>query len=296
MLNSKVLHYFVTIAELGSYTRAAEKLKIAQSALSIAVRKLEQELGLILLIRNNKGIDVTKEGKVLLQHSRGILSKITDAETALEELQGLKQGEVKIGIPGMMGSYFFPEIIMAFKLKYPQLNLSIVEAGSQTIKEKILSGELDLGVIVNNDLPDNLQVQQLISPQMVAAVSNTHPLANEPSISYDDFFSHELVMFKAGYFHREVIDGLCQSHNLTALYSFETNLIAMILNIVKNEFAITALLELVTDHESEITGIPFQPPIFLDLVLAWRKDGYLSLANQHFIQFTLSQITPSTQN
>ena len=290
MLNSKVLHYFVTIADLGSYTRAAEKLNIAQSALSIAVRKLEQELGLVLLNRNNKGIEVTKEGEVLLQHSRGILAKITDAETALEELQGLKQGEVKIGIPGMMGSYFFPEIIMAFKLKYPQLNLTIVEAGSQTLKEKLLSGELDLGVIVDSKLPDNLHTQPLVSPQMVAAVSSCHPLASQANISYRDFFEHELVMFKSGYFHREVLDRLCTTHELTAQYSFETNLITMILNIVRNEFAITALLELVTDHEADITGIPFSPPIFLDLVLAWRKDGYLSLANQHFIQFTLQQV------
>lgn len=290
MLNSKVLHYFVTIVDLGSYTRAAEKLNIAQSALSIAVRKLEQEIGLTLLHRNNKGIEVTKEGEVLLQHGRGILAKIADAETALDELQGLKQGEVKIGIPGMMGSYFFPEIIMAFKLKYPQLNLTIVEAGTQTLKEKLLSGELDLGVIVDRNLPDNLQTQPLVSPQMVAAVSSSHPLAIKAELSYAEFFEHELVMFKSGYFHREVIDGLCQSHQLTAQYSFETNLITMILNIVKNEFAITALLELVTDHEAGITGIPFSPPIFLDLVLAWRKDGYLSLANQHFVQFTVDQL------
>ena len=64
----------------------------------------------------------------------------------------------------------------------------------------------------------------------------------------------------------------------------------MILNIVKNEFAITALLELVTDQEADVKGIPFDPPIYLDLALAWRKDGYLSLANRRFVEFTLAQV------
>jgi len=291
MLNSKILHYFVTIVAQGSYTKAAERLGIAQSALSIAMRKFEDQIGMPLLIRSSKGVVVTKEGEVLLAHSKGILARISDAETALSDLRGLDQGEVNIGIPGMMGSYFFPEILMAFKFKYPNLNLSIVEAGTQTIKEKLLSGELDLGVIVDDHVPDSLEVQRLIRPQMVAAVGKNHSLANAKSVSYADFFAQELVMFKAGYFHREIIDGLCEANNVTANYSFETNLIAMILNIVKNEFAITALLELVTDQEEDVKGIPFDPPIYLDLALAWRKDGYLSLANRRFVEFTLAQVS-----
>ncbi|MDX2319642.1 MAG: LysR substrate-binding domain-containing protein [Moritella sp.] len=290
MLNSKILHYFATIVAQGSYTKAAEHLGIAQSALSIAMRKFEQQLGMPLLIRSSKGVVVTKEGEVLLVHSKDILARISDAETALNDLRGLEQGEVSIGIPGMMGSYFFPEILMAFKFKYPNLKLSIMEGGTQTIKEKLLSGELDLGVIVDEHVPSSLQVQRFVRPQMVAAVGKNHALANAKSVTYGDFFTHELVMFKAGYFHREVIDGLCEANNMTVNYSFETNLITMILNIVKNEFAITALLELVTDQEADVMGIPFDPPIYLDLALAWRKDGYLSLANRRFVEFTLAQV------
>ncbi|QFI38738.1 LysR family transcriptional regulator [Moritella marina ATCC 15381] len=290
MLNSKILHYFATIVTQGSYTKAAEHLGIAQSALSIAMRKFEEQLGMPLLIRSSKGVVVTKEGEVLLVHSKDILARIHDAETALNDLRGLEQGEVSIGIPGMMGSYFFPEILMAFKFKYPNLKLSIMEGGTQTIKEKLLSGELDLGVIVDDHLPDSLQVQRFVRPQMVAAVGKNHALAGAKSVTYANFFTHELVMFKAGYFHREVIDGLCEANNMTVNYSFETNLITMILNIVKNEFAITALLELVTDQEADVMGIPFDPPIYLDLALAWRKDGYLSLANRRFVEFTLAQV------
>ena len=102
MLNSKILHYFATIVEQGSYTKAAEHLGIAQSALSIAMRKFEDKVGMTLLIRSSKGVTVTKEGEVLLAHSKGFLARIHDAETALNELRGIEQGEVSIGIPGML--------------------------------------------------------------------------------------------------------------------------------------------------------------------------------------------------
>ncbi len=92
-------------------------------------------------------------------------------------------------------------------------------------------------------------------------------------------------MFKPGYFHRDFIDNTCKEHKLTANISFETNLLPMILSIVKHEYAITALLELVTDHEPEVRAIPFNPPVYLDLALAWRKEGYLSNADRTFIEF-----------
>ena len=96
---------------------------------------------------------------------------------------------------------------------------------------------------------------------------------------YDEFFNHELVMFKPGYFHRDFIDNTCKEHKLTADISFETNLLPMILRIVKHEYAITALLELVTDNEPDVQAIPFQPPVYLDLALAWRKEGYLVITS-----------------
>ncbi len=185
----------------------------------------------------------------------------------------------------MMGSYFFPEIIMAFKSYFPNLKMTMVEAGTQSIPKMLLNGELDIGVILNHDLPPDLEVDPLLSSQMVAVVGKEHELAEKKEIEFKEFFDHELVMFKPGYFHRDFIDNTCKEHKLTANISFETNLLPMILSIVKHEYAITALLELVTDHESEIRAIPFNPPVYLDLALAWRKEGYLSNADRTFIEF-----------
>ncbi|WP_407330489.1 LysR family transcriptional regulator [Enterovibrio sp. 27052020O] len=284
-MDLRQLRYFVSVAEQKNFTRAARKLNIAQPALSISIKKLEASLGLNLFDRNERQVHLTQEGQALLPHAYRILRMVEDANTEMAELRGLQKGEVRVGVPGMLGSYFFPSILMGFKSKYPDLKLSVVEAGTQSIRQMLLDGELDIGVIHSQDVPAALDTTHLISSQMVAVTSVDHPLAAQTSMSFQSFFNEELVMFKKGYFHREFIDRICASHKITPNLSFETNLLAMILNIVRHGFAITALLELVTQHEPGLVAIPFEEPVTLDIAMAWRKHGYLSLADRAFIDF-----------
>ncbi|WP_318490081.1 LysR family transcriptional regulator [Photobacterium leiognathi] len=284
-MDSRQLSYFLVLAETKNFTRAAEKLHIAQPALSMTIKKLEQQLGLCLFARNDRKVELTDEGKVLLPHAKTIIQQIKDAQTAMSELRGLEKGEVRVGIPSMLGSYFFPEIIMGFKNQYPNLKLSIVEAGTQSIRKMIIDGELDFGVIINHELPETLHPEPILKSQMVSVVSEQHEFATRKSLSFQDFFSQELVMFKHGYFHRETIDSICEKHQFTPNISFETNLLAMIFKIVRQDFAITTLLEMVTEYEPQLIPIPFEEPIELDIVMAWRKSGYLSLADKAFIDY-----------
>lgn len=285
-MNTKALHYFVVVAEMGSFSRAAEILHIAQSALSVSIKKLETSVGLTLLHRHEKGVQLTDEGTRLYHHAKDILQKIEDATLEMQELNGLVKGEVRLGVPSMMGSYFFPDILMAFKQRYPDLKLTIIDAGTQSIRKMLLDGELDLGVILNENVPDSLDIEPLIEDDMLVVVSPQHEFAERSAISIDDFFSQELIMFKKGYFHREMVDKLCVEHGFEPNISIETNLIPMILKVVQKDFAIGALLRLVTEQEKGVIGIPFETPITLKIGMAWRKSGYLSVADKAFMEFT----------
>jgi len=284
-MNTRLLTYFVKLVETENFTHAAKQLHIAQPALSVAIKKLEQQLDLPLFHRNERKVTLTDEGKVLLEHARLILQQIDDANIAMAELKGLEKGEVKLGVPSMLGSYFFPEILMGFKSQYPNLKLTIIEAGTQSIRQMLLEGELDLGVIHNEAVPELLETSHLITSQMVAVVSEAHHLAGQSVIKFVDFFKEDLVMFKAGYFHREFIDEICEKYHFTPKISFETNLLPMMLNIVRHNFSISALLELVTEHEKGVIPIPFEEPVYLNIAMAWRKNGYLSLADRAFLEY-----------
>ncbi|MCW8344780.1 LysR family transcriptional regulator [Vibrio sp. ZSDZ65] len=284
-MNIRQLKHFLAVAREQNFTRAAKKVNIAQPALSISIKKFEQQLGVQLFSRIDKQVVLTQEGRALKPHAQKILQQVDDATLAIDELKGLLKGEVRLGTPSMMGSYFFPKIIMAFKSQYPNLKMTVVEAGTQDIRKMLLAGEIDLGVIRNTDVPDDLDVDPIYRSEMVAVMSKNHPFASQDTLTFDAFFQEELVMFKPGYFHRDFIDEECQRRGVEAQFSYETNLLPMILSIVKQDFAITALLELVTEHEPKTRGVSFDPPVFVDLALAWRKDGYLSRADRAFMEY-----------
>jgi len=126
-MDLKQLRYFHEIVRLGSFTRAAENLHIAQPAISVAIRKLETELDLQLFQRHDRKVSLTAEGERLWLHTQRILQAVADARLEMQELKGLSKGEVRVGIPGMMGSYYFPPVLMAFRHRYPHISLPVIE-------------------------------------------------------------------------------------------------------------------------------------------------------------------------
>lgn len=288
-MNLKHLRYFVTVADMGSFTAAAEKLHLAQPAVSMAIQKLEKQLGVHLFHRHERQISLTDEGRELMLHARRVLIAADETELAMLELSGLQRGEVRIGIPGMLGSYYFPPILMAFRHRYPDLKLVVIESGTRRLQQMLIAGEIDIGVIVEDDPSSDLEVCHFLREQMMVVMAADHPLAAHTHIRSEDFFAEELVLFKTGYFHREVIDKLVQRSGLHPHIGFETNLIPLIKQIVKQGFGISTLLEMVIQDEPSLVARPFAEPIWLDLCLAWRRGGYLSRANQTFIEFMAAQ-------
>ncbi|MES9833081.1 MAG: LysR substrate-binding domain-containing protein [Candidatus Thiodiazotropha sp. LLP2] len=291
-MNLKQLSYFKAVIDQGGFSAAARHLHIAQPAISIAIRKLESELDLTLLQRSERQITATTEGEVLLGHAERLLEQANVAELEMSELKGLTKGEVRIGIPSMLGSYYFPPFLMGFKHRYPELRLSVFEQGTRRLQEMIRAGELDLGVVVADAPPEDLETRFLTREEMVACVPQDHHFASQDSISMDDFFSQELVVFKQGYFLREFIDRFSQQRQQKPSIAFETNLIPLTKAIVRQGFGITTFLRMVVeqDGQQDLVAVPFSEPVFLDLSLAWKRGGYLSRADRAFVDYILENV------
>jgi DNA-binding transcriptional LysR family regulator len=288
-MDIKPLRYFLAIAKNASFTRAAEQLNVAQPAVSMAIKKLETELGLTLLHRADRKISLTDEGKRLLLHAEKIIQATDDALLEMNELRGLNQGEVRVGIPSMLGSYYFPPILMAFRHRHPTINLKVIEGGTWQLQKMLEDGELDLSVIVAETLPEGLETHRLLKEEMRVTVAKDHPFSQLESITPDAFFDEELVMFKEGYFHRRVVDRLAREAGKSPKIGFETNLIPLIKSITQQGFGVSTLLSMVVEGDDQLISRPFNPPIWLDLGIAWRKGAYLSQANQAFLDFICKQ-------
>lgn len=289
MIEIKPLRYFITVANELSFTRAAEQLHIAQPAISMSIKKLEQDLGVQLFHRHDRKISLTDEGHVLYEHGKRLLQQADETELAMQELSGLSRGEVRVGIPSMLGSYYFPPILMAFRHRYPNLTLQVIEGGTWKLQQMLESGEIDLSVIVAETPSDLLETRALLKEQMLVTVSKEHPFVDLESIPPELFFKEELVMFKEGYFHRRVIDRLAQQQGIKPNFGFETNLIPLIKSIVQQGFGISTLLGMVIEEDDGLVTRPFSEEVWLDINIAWRKDGYLSKANQAFLEFVIQQ-------
>lgn len=164
-MDLRQLSYFVHVAEVGSFTRAAALLGIAQPALSRQVRQLEVELRQPLLTRNGRGAAPTDAGRRLLEHARGILSQVERAREDLEDLRGAPVGRAVIGAPPSVARNLTPGLVAEFKRRFPKASLGIVEGMSTHVIEWIASGRIDVG-LAYNPVPSPL--------------IDTRPIASEP--------------------------------------------------------------------------------------------------------------------
>src|SRR5512133_1174511 len=148
-MDLKQLEYFVRVAELGSFTRAALALNIAQPALSRQVRLLEVELRQNLLIRNGRGALPTEAGQLLLAHGRGILHQVERAREELGRVRGALAGRVAVGLPPSVAKVLAVPLIREFRQRMPEGTLSISEGLSAAMQESLANGRLDIAILYN---------------------------------------------------------------------------------------------------------------------------------------------------
>ncbi|WP_394392325.1 LysR family transcriptional regulator [Shewanella woodyi] len=286
-MDIRQLKHLDSLVKHGSFTKAAESLNMAQPALSQSIKRLELSLGVTLVTRSIKKISLTAEGKALHIHALLIIKQLKQAESHIKSMANLTKGEVNIAVPGMLGSFYLPSRLMAFRHQYPDLKLSLFEGGTRDSLRMLIQEEVDVAIITAQDLKPEFESQLLLTEQMVVALGTDHPLAEQEDINIEQFFEHELVMFKPGYFHREWMLSQADALGLHANIGFETNLINLIKQIVSQGFAITSVLEMVISEKDEILAKPFTPPVFLDLHIAWKRHKPISVADRAFVDFLM---------
>jgi LysR family nitrogen assimilation transcriptional regulator len=179
-MDLKQLEYFVRVAELGSFTRAAVELEVAQPALSRQVRLLEVELRQTLLLRNGRGAVPTEAGQVLLEHGRGILHQVQRARDDLGRLRGGLSGRVALGVPSSVARVLAVPLTRAFRSAAPEAHLSISEGLSAGLQEGLASGRLDIAVLYNAQPSRELDVEPLIEEDLLLVRARPPGLHEDP--------------------------------------------------------------------------------------------------------------------
>ena len=287
-MDKRQLQIFHSVVNEGSFTKAASTLHMAQPAVSIAIRKLEQELAVILLNRSDRKVTLTAEGARLFVHAEKILRQFQQAVQEITELSNLQGGQVCLGTSAMLGSYYLPEKIAAFRKLHPKIDVQISGEGTRRSQQLILSGEIDMGVITMDNIPEALEVHRLLEKEeVVACVSPRHRFAKKEALDFTSFVKEPLIVYREGYYLRELIGRLSEAQGIEPKIAVETDLLRLMVSLVQEDLGLGFCLRRLAEKEPELVGIPFKQPIYLELGIAWKRNQYLSKANRCFVDFLL---------
>lgn len=296
-MNITHLEYFLEVVRQGSFSKAATSLHVTQPSISKMIQSLEDELGVTLVLRNAKPLELTDAGKIVLEQAQQIVARFQNITMELDDIIHLKKGKVRIGLPHISGSTVLPCILGEFNQKYPHIQIQLFECGSKKIQLGVLEGALDVGIVCSPPAkPEPFEMVALMKDPLRVIVHPTHLLAKKPSIHFSELANEAFVMYSEDFSLYDCIQNRCKSEGFqpkiiceTAQREFMTQMVSATLGIALLPSAICNALD-----PNDIVALPIEDPqIYLQLMLIWRKDRYLSFAARRWLEFTAGKFMSS---
>ncbi|MBI3241469.1 MAG: LysR family transcriptional regulator [Chloroflexi bacterium] len=280
------LIYFVAVAERLNFSRAAEDLNVAQPGISQQIQALERELGMPLFERLGKRVALTEAGQAFLPHARQILAAVEAARNEIRERGTLKRGTASLGAPPTVSAHLLPARLTAFEQKYPGLEVTLREAGTETLLKFVEEGELDLAIVSTDFLPASVEAMPFWEEGYVLAVGVGHPLGGRDTVSMPELAAEPFILFPEGYKLREVTLAACRRAGFDPKVALDGGSMQSVLQFVAAGLGVAlvpemALINTATIHALQISDQTLRR----SLGLVWRKGRYLSPAARALREF-----------
>jgi LysR family nitrogen assimilation transcriptional regulator len=270
-MNLKQLEYFVQVAELGSFSKAALVLGIAQPALSRQVRALETDLRETLLLRNGRGVTLTEAGKRLFEHSVGILQQVAQARADMGASRDEAVGRVTVGLPPSIGRQLTLPLVDSFRSQLPRARLVIVEGLSTHIAEWITTGRVDLGLLHNPEALPNLEITPILDEALClvqpAGAPNGRP-AGEP-LPLAELPDFDLIVPERSHAIRRLLDTQAALAGLRLNIAWEVSSIPAIIDLVAAGYGhavLTASAVAASARADELAVRPLTRPALISVL------------------------------
>lgn len=273
---------FSKVIELGSFTKAAEHLRMTQSAVSHAIAGLESDWGMKLLLRDRKkGFALTEAGHQILIPMKEILNQMERIKQIVAFTSELKAGTIRVGSFPSATACILPKIIAKFQKKYPSITFTFFEGNYEEILEWFETGVIDIGVVVQ-DSGKQLNLVPLIQDRMVVAFPDGHRLqSKEEAIHIDDLLEEPFIMPKGVY--RSHVEDIFAKANIKPNIRFEVQDCNTISSMVQEGLGITIGPELFLKDQSHIRVGYLTSPNWRTIALAFPSSDYVSPAVQAFL-------------
>jgi len=282
------LRAFVALARTGSFTHAADSLHVTQSALSGLIKELEQILGVRLVDRSTRRIQLSEIGRDFYPLVEKIIQDLDAALGDVANLKALKTGVVRIAAPQLMSCTLLPEVVAAYRIEHPEVQVRLVDCAVESVASRVFSGEVDFGIGPERAPTPVVAAQTLFEMPFVLVFPEQHPLAQVERISWSDAVNYPLIALQGQFTERLLLDLHAVLRELTLKPSHEVAFMSTALSMVSAGLGITACLpyagSLVKLYRLQMRLL--HDPVVTRKFLVYTREGRsLSPAAESFIDF-----------
>ena len=282
-MNLKDLKYLVALAETGHFGRAAERTFVSQPTLSAQLKKLEEYLGVKLVERQPKNVQLTEVGKQIVVRARRMLDEENEIIALARNNTDPLAGKLKVALIPTVGPYLLPRVMQKIRKALPDLGLMLYEHQTEPLLKRLHDGEIDLGIIALPAVQEGLESRELYEEAFTVALPMSHPLAQKPAIRVQDLKGQTLLLLEDGHCLRDQALEICSRVDVREAEDFRATSLETLRQMVVAGLGITLLPELAVESpfgsQRGLTIREFAKPAPARTVGAvWRKSSTRALA------------------
>lgn len=268
------LEYFVAVAEEANFTRAAQRVHVAQPAVSAQIGRLERELGQRLLDRSRREVRPTAAGAAVLPYAKAALAAVDDVRLAVDELSRLVRGTVTIGTV-TAHSVDVPGLLAGFHAEYPNVEITLSTANSDQLVDAVRSGDLDTAIVSvgPDERPAGLDIEVVTDEPVDAAVSLADELAGHATVSLAQLAQRPLIALPVGTGIRRQFDQACAVAGISPRIAFEASTPQALADLAERGLGVAILPRSMARNRPGLHPLRLTPELRGRLVLAWRASG-----------------------
>ena len=243
------LQYLIEVANCGSFSAAAEHCFVTQPSLSMQIKSLEEELGVVLLDRSKKPVIPTEAGAVVIAQAQETLKSYNTIRESVAELKCETAGKLRLGVIPTIAPYLLHKFIPDFVKRYPKVELEIREMVTADIIEALKRDKIDAALVASGTCGEGIIERDLFSDTFYAYVSPSNPLFERSNIRFEDIDMNDLIMLSRGNCMRDQIIELCEARRgLPTHYYFESGSLDTLMRIVDCTACMTIIPEMALEY------------------------------------------------
>lgn len=281
------LEYFCAVSKCHSITKAAEQMFVTPPAISTAIREIEKEFSVSLFIHSQKYMTLTKEGELFYKKSSKLLENIRQSFSELNDI-GKQAIPVRIGIPPLLSTVFFPDLTIEFNKIYPEIPVELFEYGSIRAAKLTMDDILDIALVNMNFYEiDKLNSFKIYTDDVVFCVTPEHHFANKKVIEIKDLNNEPVIMYNTDSVQNSTFGTLFESQNVKPNIIMHASQLFTIQKFLEQNNCGAFLYSSILKNMKNLIGIPIQHSIKQDIGLVWQKGKYINSRVEKFIDFAM---------